>query len=300
MTKHQDARLFSFAQFVQSFWQPTVDRAKSVAPETIEQVVATAQWIEAVFWMCLGVDLDFYPKSAAERLMNQHRNDLSSLASKHLNQLSSLVHQKLFKSLQMSLSGRTVMSDIYEVQGGPASVEVIPYYQSAMALARRMNEDHIGEEFRTQLSFANEEAWRRTLESPFQPELIRRFVSGELPAEQASVESLIAGFFKTLDAMEMSGRLFSAIRSDEGITLGTRSTISRVLGNITSWRIRVAEATTEARLMSVGAIAEDVLNYSLLVTGVSEFKRENHLQKGVARLIDGWLGDHLSARGANG
>ena len=293
MTSLRNQRLFSFAEFLARFWQPLGDRVKTAAPDTFEQIMVAAEWVETIFWVRFGVELGFYPSSEVNRLMDRWRGDISKLVALHGKILESLIPPSLIVLLRGMLSGLVSFDLLGSLDYDKADLaKSMPYFQSGLGLARRMNEDQLGREFRTHLLLSNQELWHRSLQNPVHFELVRKFVSGELPAADVSLESLIAGFFKTIDAMAMWATLFQTLRTDHDIEIGIRSMIARQLGQITCWRLNLRESSTKARLLQSARIAQDVLKYSVVVSGRSNFEGVTTLPTGVERLIDGWLGDH--------
>ena len=75
----------------------------------------------------------------------------------------------------------------------------------------------------------------------------------------------------------------------------------RRLGEITYWRLSLRESDPKTRLMHAAEIAQDVLEYSVIVSGGSNFDRRG-LKERVEQLIDEWSGDHpyLRSFGAEG
>lgn len=286
----QDQRLFSLTEFL-VFSQAVGERVEAEVPGSLMEITASAELAEAILWLQWGLDLDFYSPPEGYHLMRRMGDQLKPRMSRYARQLEELIPPALFLGLRAFVNGGDLMHDQKRGNKTPV-VEIIPYFQMGLALARRMNGDLLGRQFRAQLVLASEENWKGTLENSLNIELVRRLYAGEVNAKELSAESLIAGYFRTLDAMALWGRLFETIRTDLATEPGLRSLASRTLGQITSWRLHLHEQVTKLRFKGVARIADGVLEYTAAVTSGQRLERSMSLSEQVDQLIRDWLSNH--------
>jgi hypothetical protein len=281
---------FEVAQFVNRNWTAARAAVTGAPPHSLDQVMATAQWVETIAWLQLGTELRMFPEAALHELLRVSRDELSTLLSEYGTQLGQFVPPALMIPIEGFASSGTVppSHDTFE---RPRSLW--PYLRAGRGLAQRGIKDRTAAAFQKALLLYADNQWSALFDGPL---AVTSFV--EMAARRDSLlnmespEEALAGFVRTVDLMVLWQRLLGNVREDTGIEFGDRSTLIRRIGQATAWRVSLHEKTTRERFLDVAEHADKTIADLVALSPVEVSFHPSSFKERVARLTNEWLRDH--------
>lgn len=288
----QNVREFSALEFFRAHWEPVVNRVQRAAEDSLEQVVATCQWIEAIGWVSLGVDLNLYDETLARNLLGSSRAVLGRLVEQHRIYLESMVPPHEFLRVEGLLGAGELSRD----NSLSADNEFLaPYFFTGEALSQLLNLDDLILRFQEILLFGSRDLPGLPVSVPFLNSLLTEHSK---PSGDYSAEEAVAAFVRCLSAMSSSNDLFRDLRLDAGIGVGGRAGLERRMGRLSGWRFGLDKPSIRERFTRTqGLLAAVILSETPI-----EYEDMDQFMTGIGQLIEEWLRNHpfylMQGRGA--
>lgn len=277
VTRHQD-------------WNQAWTKLGACKPGSYEYCINAGRIVEVFNLVGLGVEWQMFDKHEAEVLFTEYRQQMVvmlELASPHLE---SIVDPMAYRTFHKAANGSTAF-ETRPTQ--PSQDRIRIYLRAALATARRAAEDEAAKFFQIVLLFDNEERWVRYIEQPISfPSFLDRLTNHK-SVESETIESLLAGFVRTIEDMARWRALFQAMRLDKQLDFAVRPDLVRRLALSTGWRIQIQELYILTRIENVGELCGQLFKLKLC----SEFGQlstsiDTAFSDYVRQLILDWKSDH--------
>jgi hypothetical protein len=262
MTSEAQQQLFRLSAFVQARW-PQLQADKEAV---INQPMAAAGWIEALFWLQLGVRFNAYPTEAALDLMRLSRPSLELIIAKYQSKWEGVFPTIFDKDyiLPDALHGPNPSLTSSQNFGSPLS-----HFQIAFHLSNLMNRDSLGLTFRQLLAFEDKAAWKGLIEGPCSVDVVNRWLTRAPENVIPVTELIIAGFFRCVDSMVSWKLFFENLLEDSHVSHQDRLTLKRNIGLITCWTINFHIDSIKERFLQVADLT------ATLMSDVAHFVQPN-------------------------
>lgn len=274
MPRLEQLRLHSLRQFVGSVLDPalklTVGSVKDNDLAVSDQ--ATALGLEAVWWLLLGVDLEFFPEQQAIETIRSYRLFAVQNVESFFQRRDRHFHANL-----VSASRDLARASSHFFENGAlhyflAPEALRPVFQELLIKLAYVNADGPLRAFCAALNFATETDVVRLLERAEAVEALD--FETPISAGGISPESLLVGYLKGLQLMQTLRESTMGVLQNPAVEDPDAYAFIRLVASFTRWRFSFHVPGLRDRFRTISGIVYGVVNKALAMNSLAQESRE--------------------------
>ena len=253
----ENGQLFELADFLHTRLKPAYSAFQP------KDLASRAELQEALWWLQLGADVGYFPAESVDLLVGHYSQPLKEDFDDYLKFQSYHFSPRLNDWLKTLLTStdRASLDTFTETTGLRAQ------FQTALLVSSSLVDDEVTQSFLRGITFATEEAWSLLKPPQTASEESRALLvgNGRLTVGRRPDSSVMqAGFFRTLEHMDLSKQFCDDLRSDPTATDKGRAILLRRLGGIQSWRLNFWNPAVETRFIENIADSSSAIKTELM------------------------------------
>jgi hypothetical protein len=294
MNTIQNIQLFELQNFALDHWEVVRERnSAAIAQASVGNGTAlvwpVSEWIEAVMWLALGAELGIFPAGGCDKLLTGSITEMANVFDICRSDLQILFPWKVVEWINGVLHANAIIQpDQFSAEKQSAR----PHFRAALALCTHGLHDSTALRFQELLALRWPEYWNSDINGPVSLPAVVDTVVNDTQWDDISVESLVAGFIKTADAMVVWQEFFENVLTDDLVEFGDRTRLARLIGQTTGWRLNLHVERTKERFREIAMLSESVLiDLERLGSIPVDHDREVFLAR-IEKLMDDWQHSH--------